>query len=81
MISAKHEVRCLHVQRRERQRFSGLQKIEVPRVSGSLHSSLGQSKSAFFSGRFLYLEPESKRFCAAIALKSFDAAAIKHGYR
>ena len=59
---AKHEVRCLHVLRRERQRFSGLQKIEVPRVSGSLHSSLGQSKSAFSSGRFRYLESGSKRF-------------------
>ena len=39
---AKHEVRCLHVLRRERQRFSGLQKIGMPRVSGSLLSSLGQ---------------------------------------
>ncbi len=27
---AKHEVRCLHVLRRERQRFSGLQKIGMP---------------------------------------------------
>ena len=59
---AKHEFRCLHVRRRERQRFSGLQKKGVPRVSGSLHSSLGQSKSAFSSGRFLYLESRSKRF-------------------
>jgi len=59
---AKHEVRCLHVRGRERQRFSELQKIGVPRVSGSLHSSLGQSKIAFSSGRLLYLESGSKRF-------------------
>src|ERR1700730_4598570 len=49
---AKHEVRCLHVLRRERQRFSGLQKIGMPRVSGSLHSSLGQSKAQFLAEGF-----------------------------
>ena len=49
---AKHEVRCLHVLRRERQRFSGLQKIGMPLVSGSLRSSLGQSKAQLLAEGF-----------------------------
>ena len=51
----QHEVRCLDVCTSYDEKdnvFPGLQKIAMPRVSGSLHSSLGQSKAHFLAEGF-----------------------------
>ena len=42
--------------------FFRLQKIGMPRVSGSIHSSLGQSKAQFLAKGFDIEESGSKRF-------------------